>query len=415
MRLAFPLPAPPPLHRLRARRSRSRELEVEATIASGLRGLVAPGQRVALAVGSRGIAELPRIVRAAVDALCNHGCAVFIVPAMGSHGGGTAEGQRDLLASLGITEADVGAPIRASMAVTSLGSLSTARGRTLDVVVDAIAATEADAVIPIARIKPHTGFRGDVESGIAKMLVIGLGKHQGAARIHEEPYDDFGGLLPRARDIVTAKLVVPGAIAILENAFDELAHLEVVPVDEFATREPELLRDARAQMPRIGLSPIDVCIVERIGKNLSGTGMDPNVVGRAPGVSEPRIERLVVLGLTKETKGNGNGIGLADLTTMRVRRTLDEEVTATNVLASRNLASGRMPIALATDDEAIGAAIHAVQGHSGPPRIVRIANTLDLATIAVSEALLAEALASGRWDHDGILDGWLGDPPAEAP
>jgi len=291
----------------------------------------------------------------------------------------------------------------------------TSKGRDLEVVVDAIAARDADAVIPIARIKPHTGFRGDVESGIAKMLVIGLGKHQGAARIHEEPYDDFGALLPRARDIVTAKLAVPCAIAILENAFDELAHLEVVPAEDFAAREPELLRDARAQMPRIGLSPIDVCIVERIGKNLSGTGMDPNVVGRAPGVSEPRIERLVVLGLTKETKGNGNGIGLADLTTMRVRRTLDEEVTATNVLASRNLASGRMPIALATDDEAIGAAIHAIQGHSGPPRIVRIANTLDLATIAVSDALLAEALASGRWDDDGILDGWLGDPPADAP
>ncbi len=415
MRLAFPLPAPPPLHRLRARRTPARELEVEATIASGLRGLVIPGQRVALAVGSRGIADLPRVVRAAIAALYNHGCSVFVVPAMGSHGGGTAEGQRDLLASLGITEASVGAPVRASMDVKHLGSLTTARGRNLDVVVDAIAASEADAVIPIARIKPHTGFRGAVESGIAKMLVIGLGKHQGAARIHEEPYDDFGALLPRARDIVTAKLAVPCAIAIIENAFDELEHLEVVAAEDFAAREPELLREARVHMPRIGLSPIDVCIVERIGKNLSGTGMDPNVVGRAPGVSEPRIERLVVLGLTHETKGNGNGIGLADLTTMRVRRTLDEEVTATNVLASRNLASGRMPIALATDDDAIGAAIHAIQGHSGPPRIVRIANTLDLATIAVSGALFAEALATGRWDDDGMLDGWLGAPPAEAP
>ena len=415
MRLAFPLPAPPPLHRLRARRTPSIDLPVEAIVASGLRGFVAPGSRVALAVGSRGIAELPRVVKAAVDALYTYGCTVFLVPAMGSHGGATAKGQVDLLASLGLTEASVGAPIRASMDVISLGSVRTRKGHDLEVVVDAMAARDADAVIPIARIKPHTGFRGDVESGIAKMLVIGLGKHQGASRIHEEPYSDFGTLLPAARDLITARLPVPGAIAIVENAFDELARVEVLAAQDFSSREPELLAEARRSLPRIGLSPIDVCIVECIGKNISGTGLDPNVLGRAPGVSEPRIERIVVLGLTRETKGNGNGLGLADVTTQRVRRTLDEEVTATNVLASRNLASGKTPIALATDDEAIGAAMHAIQLNSGPPRVVRIANTLDLSVIAVSEALLAEALASGLWDEDGMLDGWLGNAPAEAP
>ncbi len=415
MRLAFPLPARPPLHRLRAKRAPSIELPVESIVASGLRGLVSPGSRVALAVGSRGIAELPRVVKAAVDALYTYGCTVFLVPAMGSHGGATAKGQVDLLASLGITEASVGAPIRASMDVISLGSVRTRKGHDLEVVVDAMAARDADAVIPIARIKPHTGFRGDVESGIAKMLVIGLGKHQGAARMHEEPYSDFGTLLPAARDLITARLSVPGAIAIVENAFDELARVEVLAAQDFSSREPELLAEARASLPRIGLSPIDVCIVECIGKNISGTGLDPNVLGRAPGVSEPRIERIVVLGLTRETNGNGNGLGLADVITLRVRRTLDEEVTATNVLASRNLASGKMPIALATDDEAIGAAMHAIQLNSGPPRVVRIANTLDLSVIAVSEALLAEALASGLWDEDGMLDGWLGNAPAEAP
>lgn len=415
MRLAFPLPARPPLHRLRAKRAPSIELPVESIVASGLRGLVSPGSRVALAVGSRGIAELPRVVKAAVDALYTYECTVFLVPAMGSHGGATAKGQVDLLASLGITEASVGAPIRASMDVISLGSVRTRKGHDLEVVVDAMAARDADAVIPIARIKPHTGFRGDVESGIAKMLVIGLGKHQGAARMHEEPYSDFGTLLPAARDLITARLSVPGAIAIVENAFDELARVEVLAAQDFSSREPELLAEARASLPRIGLSPIDVCIVECIGKNISGTGLDPNVLGRAPGVSEPRIERIVVLGLTRETNGNGNGLGLADVITLRVRRTLDEEVTATNVLASRNLASGKMPIALATDDEAIGAAMHAIQLNSGPPRVVRIANTLDLSVIAVSEALLAEALASGLWDEDGMLDGWLGNAPAEAP
>jgi hypothetical protein len=414
MRLASPLPASPKLRALRAVRPSPPTIDVEATIGSGLAGAVAPGARVAVAVGSRGIAELPRLVRATVAALRAQGAAPFVVPAMGSHGGGTAAGQAALLASLGVTEATVGAPVRASMEVVPLGSLTTPRGRTLAVVVDALAAREADAVIPIARVKPHTGFRGEVESGVAKMLVIGLGKHQGAARIHEEPYEDFGWILPRARDLVLAALRVPVAIAVVESAFEELARVEVVPATDLAVREPELLREARAAMPRIGLSPIDVCVVERIGKNVSGTGLDPNVVGRAPGVVEPRVERIVVLGLTVETHGNGNGIGLADVTTARVLRTIDREVTATNVLASRNLASGKLPIALATDDEAIGAALHAVQGNAGPPRVVRIASTLELGRIAVSEALVDEALASGAWQDDGDLEGWLGPPPAEA-
>ncbi len=415
MRLAFPLPEPLKLRRLRARRTKAPVVDVEALVHSGLRGAVAPGDRVALAVGSRGIAELPRLVRATVDALRSQGATVFLVPAMGSHGGATPEGQRELLASLGVTEASVGAPIRASMDVVALGSITTPRGRTLEIVADATAAREADAVIPIARVKPHTGFRGEVESGIAKMLVIGLGKHQGAARVHEEPYDDFGVLLPRARAVVTEALRVPAAVAVVENAFEELSRVEVVAASDFATREPELLREARALLPRIGLSPIDVCIVERIGKNLSGTGLDPNVVGRAPGSVDPRIERIVVLGLTRETKGNGNGIGMADVTTERVRRTLDATATATNVLASRNLASGKMPIALASDAEAIGAAMHAVQGNPGPLRVVRIASTLELETIAVSEALVNEALASGAWVDDGPFEGWLGPAPAEAP
>jgi hypothetical protein len=415
MRLAVPLPSPPKLRALRAARPPRAVVDVESLVRSGLVGTVSPGARVALAVGSRGIAELPRIVRAAVEALRAQGAIPFVVPAMGSHGGGTAEGQERLLASLGVTESSAGAPVRASMEVVSVGTISTPRGRALDVVVDTLAAREADAVIPIARIKPHTGFRGEVESGVAKMLVIGLGKHQGAARIHEEPYEDFGALLPRARDVMLGALHVPAAIAIVENAFEELARVEVVPAHELASREPELLREARALMPRIGISPIDVCIVERIGKNVSGTGLDPNVVGRAPGATEPRIERLVVLGLTVETHGNGNGIGLADVTTARVRHTLDAEVTATNVLASRNLASGKMPIALDSDDEAIGAALHAVQGNRGAPRIVRIASTLELGRIAVSEALVAEAIASGAWIDDGDLEGWLGPAPAEAP
>ncbi len=415
MRLPFPLPEPPPLRRLRARRSTPPALDVESAIASGLHGTVTPGDRVAIAVGSRGVAELPRLVRATVEALRSQGATVFIVPAMGSHGGGTAAGQRDLLASLGVTEATVGAPVRASMEVVTVGSLATRRGRTIEVVTDALVAREADALVPIARVKPHTGFRGDVESGIAKMLVVGLGKHLGAARLHEEPYEDFGAILPAARDVVTAAVRVPAAVAVVENAFEELARVEVVAASDFAAREPELLREARVLLPRIGLSPIDVCIVERIGKNISGTGLDPNVVGRAPGSLEPRVGRIVVLGLTKETKGNGNGIGLADVTTDRVRRTLDEGVTRTNVLASRNLANGKMPIVLPSDTEAIGAAMHAVQGTSGPLRIVRLASTLELGCIAVSEALLAEALASDLWLDDGPFEGWLGPEPADTP
>ena len=414
MRFAFPLPDPPTLQRLRARRPTVVPVDVERTVRDGLAGRVLPGHRVAVAVGSRGIAELPRLVRATIQALLELGAHPFVVSAMGSHGGGTGDGQRQVLTSLGITEAAIGAPIRTSSEVVVLGSLSTPTGRPLGVVFDALAAREADAVVPIARIKPHTGFRGTVESGVAKMLVIGLGNHEGASRIHDEPYEDFGVILPRALQVVLGAVRVPAAVSVVENAFDELDCVEVIPGDALAIREPELLDMARARMPRIGFSPIDVCIIERIGKNLSGTGLDPNVVGRAPGVQDPRIERIVVLGLSKETKGNGNGIGLADVTTARVRATLDEAVTATNVLTSRNLASGKLPIALPTDGEAIGAAIHAIQGRVGPLRIVRIASTLELATIAVSDGLLAEALASGNWTHEGELDGWLGPAPAES-
>jgi hypothetical protein len=398
---------------LRARRPPRVELDAEAIVEEGLSSRVRAGERVAIAVGSRGIAELARLVRATVRSVKRAGAEPFVVPAMGSHGGGTAEGQRALLATLGVTEAVVGAPVRASMHVVSLGQVEASRGRALDVVFDALALGEADAVVPVARIKPHTGFRGAVESGVAKMLVVGLGKHQGAARIHEEPYEAFGALLPRARDVVLSRVRVPAAVTVVESAFEELAHVEVVPGEALASREPELLELARANLPRIGLSPIDVCVVERIGKNLSGTGLDPNVVGRAPGATEPRIERIVVLGLSRETHGNGNGIGLADLTTARVRATLDEAVTATNALASRNLASAKLPIALPTDDEAIAAALHAVQRGSGPPRVVRIASTLELGVIAVSEALLDEAIASGAWEADGPLTGWLGPEPAE--
>ena len=415
MPFAFPLPPSPPLHRLRAVRVPAAQVPVEDLVRCGLTAHVKKGSRVALLVGSRGIAELPRIVKASVDALYTHDCTPFIVPAMGSHGGATAEGQAALLAGLGISEATMGAPIRSSMAVRAVGAMTTPRGRTLEIVVDERAATCADAVIPIARIKPHTGFRGAVESGIAKMLVIGLGKHEGASRIHQEPYEDFAAILARASELVCAAFPVTCAIAIVENAFEEVASLSVVAARDFAAQEPVLLEDARRLSARIGLSPIDVCIVERIGKNISGTGLDPNVLGRAPGILVPRIERIVVLGLTVETKGNGNGLGLADITTMRVRRTLDETVTTTNVLASRNLHSGKTPIALATDDEAIGAAIHCVQQNTGLPRVVRIASTLELGTIAVSEALLAEALASGLWRHDGPLRGWIGPLPAEAP
>ena len=382
-----------------------------------------PGQRAAIAVGSRGIAHLADLVRALVAGLRAHGVEPFIVPAMGSHGGATAEGQRAVLTGYGVSEATIGAPIRASMEADIIGALI-ADGdgyrpcagdapNAIPVYLDRHAWHDADLVIPVARVKPHTGFRGPVESGIAKMLCIGLGKHVGCARLHREGYGRFAALIPAAAALTLATGKVPFALAVIENAAEDIAVIEAVAAAAIATREPELLVLARTLMPRLLLPEIDVLVIDEIGKDLSGTGMDPNITGRGElgqpsGFTGPRIGRIVVLGLSTATKGNATGIGLADLITRRCADAIDRDATATNVLTSGSLAGGKIPLSIPGDDAvAILAAASCLPGVAAhDARIVRIRSTLQLSEIAVSANLLPTVTAIAGLSDLGPFSGW---------
>lgn len=366
-----------------------------------LDGHLKPGQRCAIAVGSRGIANLPLLVATLVAALKKHGVAPFIIPAMGSHGNATAEGQTAVLAKYGITEATVGAPIRSAMATRRIAGLrwtgeDYVAGGDLDLHLDAIAHDQADLIIPVVRVKPHTGFRGRYESGICKMLAIGLGKHETCSRLHREGYERFAALIPAAGAAILATGRITAALAVVENADEQTAVVELVPADSVMAREPDLLDQARALMPRLLLPAIDVLVIDEVGKDISGTGMDPNVTGRSEsgptkGFTGPGIDRIVVLGLSAKSGGNATGLGLADVITERCFAAIDREATATNVLTSGSLRGGRIPVAVAGDDQAILAAAACVPGRAPRDvRIVRIRNTLELAEIAVSENLLGE-------------------------
>ncbi|MBU1493770.1 MAG: DUF362 domain-containing protein [Actinobacteria bacterium] len=407
---------PPPLLRVRQTFPRPRlEDPVAAVSAEMARPGVAAtldGKRsMAIAVGSRGIAGIDRIVAALVGSLREKGIDPFIVPSMGSHGGATAEGQQAVLAHLGITEESAGAPIRSSMATTRIGSVASPHGHQVPLFMDSLA-LEADGVIPVNRVKPHTGFKAPIESGLCKMLAIGLGKHDGAGTLHREGYGVFDRLILEAGRAIIDHGHVPFGVAIVENAYDETAVVEAIPAPRIVTREQELLEDARRLMPRLLADRIDVLVVERFGKDVSGIGMDANITGRGelgtalPGFDGPDIARIVVLDLTEATGGNAHGIGLADVVTRRLYDRLDLRSTWVNSVTSGSLACGRIPPALDTDDEAIMAAASAVPGVApGDARIVRIRDTLSLTEIAVSENLAA---GMGRHGSVEVIGPWDG-------
>ena len=396
---SIPLPR---MHRVRQTFDAPQLADAAASVAGELakpaiRSLVRPGARVAIAVGSRGIRHIDRIARALVDGLKALGASPFIVPAMGSHGGATAEGQRDLIARYGVSEAAMGVPVVSSMATTVIAE--TASGVPIHFSSDALA---ADLIVPLARVKPHTDFRGRVESGLCKMLAIGLAKHAGCSRLHREGFTKFGELLPEVASRVLERTKVGFGIAIVENAYDETAHVEAVPAADFLRREPEILAEAKRLMARIMLPAIDVLVVERIGKDISGAGMDPNIMGRTvkgtlAGYDGPEVRRIIVLGLTDATHGNAIGIGAADFTVESVVAEIDREATYANSIAAGYPESGRIPIALADEAEALRAAIGCTPGVDiARPRVVRIRNTLELGTIEVSEALLDDVRREPR-------------------
>jgi len=408
---------PPPLHRVRQTFPRpTLDDPVDAVAGQIVRPEVAATLdgmgRVALAVGSRGIAGISTMVGAMVASLHDLGLDVFIVPSMGSHGGATADGQEAVLAHLGITEASVGAPIRSGMATEQIASVTSPHGHEVPVFIDAVALHEADAVIPVNRVKPHTGFKGPIESGLCKMLAIGLGKHDAAGRLHREGYGVFDRLILETGRAILDHGHVAFGLAIVENAYEETAVIEAIPAGLIIEREQALLQRARDLMPRLLMERIDVLVVERFGKDISGIGMDANVTGRGetgdalPGFDGPDIRRIAVLDLTDATAGNAHGIGLADVISRHLHGRIDLRNTWINSVTAGSLACGRIPAALDTDDEAIMAAASAVPGVSPEDaRIVRIRDTLSLPEIAVSQNLLDEVQSIEACE---VVGGWDG-------
>jgi hypothetical protein len=346
------------------------------------------GQVVAVGCGSRGVANIAEIARCVIGELRALGARPFVFPAMGSHGAATAEGQKKVLESYGISEATTGVPIKASMDTVVVGQLSDGT----PVHVDRLAA-EADGIVVINRIKPHTGFRGPTESGLTKMLSIGIGKITGAASYHSHGMDRFPELLPQIRDVVIGARNLLFGVGIVENAYDETALVEVIPAERLAAREPELQALAKQFMPQLYFDEIDVLIIDEMGKNVSGAGFDPNITGRnrraVKWVAKPLVKKIVVLGLTRESMGNATGIGSADVISMRVWREFDVASTYANIITSANLDGAAIPIVMNTDRDAIGLAVKTVvRVKPEDCRIVRIKNTLQLSEIQVSEPLL---------------------------
>ncbi|GIP27595.1 hypothetical protein J23TS9_27250 [Paenibacillus sp. J23TS9] len=347
---------------------------------------IKPGMKVAIAVGSRGLDRIVELTAVTVKALKDAGAEPFIVPSMGSHGGATAEGQREVLAHLGITEASAGCEIRSSMEVVQLGELPNG----LPVYLDKYAAA-ADGIVVINRVKPHTAFRGPVESGIMKMISIGLGKQRGAEACHQLGFKYMAENVPAmARMIMDQKPVLFG-VATVENAFDKVAVVEVLTPEEIIEKEPDLQMKAKELLPKLFFDQLEVLVIDEIGKNISGDGMDPNITGRYPtpyAHGGPDVNKMVVLDLTPQTEGNANGVGTADFTTQRLVDKMDLEVTYANGLTSTVVAPTKIATTLPNDREAIQAAIKTSNVLDfNQAKMVRIKNTLVLSEIEVSEAL----------------------------
>lgn len=359
----------------------------EAVLSADCITRISPGARLALTAGSRGISHIPEILSACVAALRERGAEPFIVPAMGSHGGATTEGQREVLEGYGITEEAVGAPIHATMDVVEVGR--TPRG--VPVYMDRNA-YEADGVVVCGRVKAHTAFKAPIESGLCKMLAVGLGKQRGAETMHGA---GLAQTIPEAATVAIASGKVVLGLAIVENASDEPYRIRAVAPEQFLEADAELLQLSNSLLPRIPFEHLDVLVVDWIGKNISGSGMDPNVIGmwrRLGGERRPDYRRIVVRDVTPESHGNALGIGWADFTTRRLVEQIDPQAMFMNALTANAPDVARVPLALSTDREAIEAAIK-TSAATGPLRLARVHSTLRLEEIYVSEALLEEVAA----------------------
>jgi hypothetical protein len=352
---------------------------------------VREGMNIAITAGSRGIANIAKIIRATANEIKKRGANPFIIPAMGSHGGATAEGQIEVLESLGVTEEFCGAEIRSSMEVVEVGKTEVG----IPVYIDRIG-YESDGVILVNRIKAHTDFSAKIESGLMKIASIGLGNHKQAQAIHTYGVHGIRDHMPKVAEVVfqTGKVLV--GIGIVENAFEDTAEIEVIPVESISEREAELLTFSKTLLPKLPIEQIDILFVDKIGKNYSGTGMDTNVIGRIRilGTKEhakPEIDYIIAGDLSEESHGNALGIGLADVTTERLFKKIDHKKMNENVITSTFLQRASIPIVLSSDQAAIETALRGSWGKSpGSIRFVRIPNTLHLEELYVSEALVPE-------------------------
>ncbi|MGM0876804.1 MAG: lactate racemase domain-containing protein [Bacillota bacterium] len=376
---------------------------------------IKPGMEIAITVGSRGIANIPLIVKSTADEIKKRGAIPFIIPAMGSHGGATAEGQIEVLEGLGVTEGSTGCVIRSSMDVIEIGETSAG----IPVYIDKHA-YNADGIIVMNRVKPHTDFKKDIESGVLKMASIGMGKHKQALALHTYGIKGIRDMMPEVGKVAIKNSNTLFGVAIVENAHEETAIIEAIEPEQIQERERELLKKAFDLMPSLPINEMDILVVDEIGKNYSGTGMDTNIIGRIRvlGVEEPKnpsIKYLIASNLSEASHGNALGIGLSDLTTKRLFEKIDLGTMNENVVTSTFLDRAKIPIVLDNDSEALQAALRATWGvDAEDARIVRISNTLHIGELYVSEIIyhevknqdnieVVEGLTEMKFDNNGYF------------
>lgn len=364
---------------------------------------------IAIAVGSRGITNMALITKTVVDFVKGKKAKPFIFPAMGSHGGATSEGQKALLAEYGVTEEYCGCPILSSMETVEIGQTESG----MPVFMDKYA-HDADGIILTGRIKAHTAFRAPHESGLMKMSVIGMGKQHGAETIHESGFENMGKLMPKVAKVVLNYANIICGVGIIENAYDQTYKIETLTKEEIWTREPELLTESKSKMGKIHFDEVDELIVDEIGKDISGDGMDPNVTGRFACSNSAsggiKVKRIVVLDLTEKTHGNFNGIGVADITTKRCFDKMDADETYPNGVTSTVLDVVKVPIVTRRDSTAIKLGLKTCnETDKSKPYIVRIKNTKDLEEIYISEAMIEDAEKNPNIEIVGELEEWAFD------
>lgn len=383
-----------------------------AVLSSGVGDTIRPGASIAVTGGSRGISRIPQILRVVGATLKELGADPFVNTAMGSHGGGTSQGQLQVLEELGITEESVGMPVRSTMETRTIGETEDGMPVYLDRLVD-----EADGVFIVNRVKKHTDFHGAIESGLCKMMALGLGKVKQADLIHANKVGGFPHALESMARVLIGTGKIVGALAIIENRLGETGVLHGVRAEEIPDREKDILQESYRFFPRLPFDEADLLLVQRMGKNISGAGMDPNVLGRLYIEGEleptsPNIQLVGVLELTKESEGNACGTGFADFATRRLVDSMDLQKTLLNTLTSNFVQRGKIPITLENDRELIETALSCVQGsHRSRPRIAIIRDTLNLEELVVSESLLGSLGPSVKvigevpliFDSDGNL------------